>query len=167
MFDELNRRKAVVFFHPMRSSCCDFPGQNSALDFDVETAQNIYSLLASGTFSRCPDIKFIFSHGGGAITVLYPRIIDQQERLADKVPHGVEYELKRLYFDTAKANTPSILDALKDMVPVSQIVYGSDVPVQKIFVTNPGFQAYAGFSASDRKAIDRGNAERLFPRLKA
>ena len=167
VFDELNRRKAIVFFHPMRSSCCDFPGQTSALDFDVETAQNIYSLLASGTFSRCPDIRFIFSHAGGAITVLYPRIIDMQERLADKIPHGVEYELRRHYFDTAKANTPSILDALKDMVPVSQMLYGSDAPVQKYSLTNPGFAAYTGFSAADRKAIDRGNAERLFPRLKA
>ena len=167
VFDELNRRGAVVFFHPMRSSCCDFPGQTSALDFDVETAQNIYSFLASGTFSRCPNIKFIFSHAGGAITVLYPRIIDAQERLKDKIPHGVEYELKRLYFDTAKANTPSILDALKDMVPVSQILYGSDAPVQKYSLTNPGFAAYTGFSPADRKAIDRGNAERLFPRLKA
>ena len=167
VFDELNRRKAVVFFHPMRSPCCNFPSLTSALDFDVETAQNIYSLLASGTFSRCPDIRFIFSHAGGAITVLYPRIIDMQERLADKLPHGVEYELRRHYFDTAKANTPSILDALKDMVPVSQIVYGSDAPVQKYSLTNPGFAAYSGFSAADRKAIDRGNAERLFPRFKA
>jgi 6-methylsalicylate decarboxylase len=167
VFDELNRRKAVVFFHPIRSSCCNFPGQGSpVLDFDIETAQTISSMLLSGTFSRCPDIKFIFSHGGGAITVLYPRIIDGITKdLADKVPHGVEYELRRLYFDTAKANTPSILDALKDMVPVSQILYGSDVPVQKYALTNPGFAAYGGFSAADRTAIDRGNAERLFPRL--
>ena len=77
----------------------------------------------------------------------------------------MEYELRRLYFDTAKANTPSILDALKDMVPVSQIVYGSDVPVQKYALTNPGFEAYTGFTLAERKAIDRGNAERLFPRL--
>jgi 6-methylsalicylate decarboxylase len=166
VFDELNRRKAVVFFHPMRSPCCNFPGQRSMLDFDIETAQTINSFLVSGTFARCPDIKFIFSHAGGAITVLYPRIMDGiTPEMADKVPHGVEYELRRLYFDTAKANTPSILDALKDMVPVSQILYGSDVPVQKYSLTNPGFDAYTGFSASERKAIDRGNAERLFPRL--
>ena len=166
VFDELNRRKAVVFFHPMRSPCCNLQGQRSMLDFDVETAQAISSMLISGTFSRCPDCKFIFSHAGGAITVLYPRIIDGITKdLAGKVPHGVEYELRRLYFDTAKANTPSILDALKDMVPVSQILYGSDVPVQKYALTNPGFQAYTGFTPAERKAIDRGNAERLFPRL--
>ena len=76
VFDELNRRKAVVFFHPMRSPCCNFPNQRSMLDFDVETAQTISSMLVSRTFSRCPDIRFIFSHAGGAITVLYPRIID-------------------------------------------------------------------------------------------
>jgi predicted TIM-barrel fold metal-dependent hydrolase len=165
VFDELNRRKAVVFFHPMSSSTCcgtmDF-------QFDVETASTISSLLMGGTLARCRDVKYIFSHAGGAFTVLWPRLTDAfPAKFADRAPNGVEYELRRLYFDTAKANHPSILDALKDTVPTSQIVYGSDVPVQKYSLTNPGLEAYPGFSADDWKAINRGNAERLFPRLKS
>jgi predicted TIM-barrel fold metal-dependent hydrolase len=167
VFDELNRRKAVVFFHPMTSKCCgSMPFQN-----DVQTPGTINSLLMSGTFSRCPDIKFIFSHAGGAITVLWPRLTDNiSKAMAEKVPNGVEYELKKLYFDTAKANRPAILDALKDTVPVSHILYGSDVPAQKYVLTNPGLEAYAagsGFSPEEWKGVQRGNAERLFPRLKA
>jgi 6-methylsalicylate decarboxylase len=164
-FDELNRRKAVVFFHPFTSStCCG----TMAFQFDVETASTINSLLMEGTLARCPDIKYIFSHAGGAITVLWPRLTDNfPANLKDRAPQGVEYELRKLYFDTAKANHPAILDALKDTVPTSQIVYGSDVPVQKYILTNPGLEAYKGFSAADRKAIDRGNAERLFPRFKS
>jgi len=164
VFDELNRRKAVVFFHPFTSAtCCG----TTAFQFDIETPSTINSLLMEGTLARCPDIKYIFSHGGGAITVLWPRIIDAfPAKFKDRAPKGVEYELKKLYFDTAKANTPSILDALKDTVPTSQIVYGSDVPVQKYILTNPGLEAYSGFSMDDWKAINRGNAERLFPRFK-
>jgi hypothetical protein len=55
---------------------------------------------------------------------------------------------------------------LKDIVPVSQILYGSDVPLREYPLTDDGLDAYGGFSFEDWKVINRGNAERLFPRLK-
>ncbi len=86
---------------------------------------------------------------------MWPRLTDNfPANLKDRAPQGVEHELRKLYFDTAKANHPAILDALRNTVPTSQIVYGSDVPVQKYSLTNPGLEAYKGFSAADRKAID-------------
>ena len=168
VFDELNRRKAVVFFHPARPACCrNLPGQSGIIEYDIDTARAIDSLLLNGTFARCPDIRFIFSHSGGAFTVLAARIVDDfPKRLADRVPHGVEYELKRLYFDVAHASKAPALDALRDLVPVSQILFGSDVPLRDYELTTDGLDLYAGFSVSDWKAINRGNAERLFPRLR-
>jgi predicted TIM-barrel fold metal-dependent hydrolase len=168
-FDELHHRKAVVFFHPAHPSCCrDMTNQSGMIDFDLDTARAVDSLLFNGTLSRCPDIRFIFSHAGGAFTVLAPRMIDDfPKKFADRVPHGVEYEFKKLYFDTAHAAAAGPLDALKDLVPTSQILYGSDVPIRSYDLTDDRLQAYTGFSSSDWKAIDRGNAERLFPRLRA
>jgi predicted TIM-barrel fold metal-dependent hydrolase len=78
----------------------------------------------------------------------------------------VDYEVRRLYFDTAHASKAPALDALKDIVPVSQILYGSDVPLRKYPLTDEGLEVYAGFSPADWKAINRGNSERLFPRFK-
>jgi hypothetical protein len=43
-----------------------------------------------------------------------------------KVPKGVLYELRRMYYDTAQATNPVAMDALRKVVPVSQIVYGTD-----------------------------------------
>jgi predicted TIM-barrel fold metal-dependent hydrolase len=168
VFDELNRRKAVVFFHPAISTCCrNLPGQSGIIEYDLDTARAIDSLILNGTTSRCPDIRFIFSHAGGAFSVLAARINDDfPKRLADRVPHGVDYEVRKLYFDTAHASKPAALDALKDIVPVSQILYGSDVPLRKFPLTDEGLEAYAGFSPADWKAINRGNSERLFPRFK-
>jgi predicted TIM-barrel fold metal-dependent hydrolase len=168
VFDELNRRKAVVFFHPARPICCrDLAGQSGILEYDIDTARAVDSLLLNGTFARCPNIRFIFSHSGGALTVLAARIIDDfPKKLSHLVPHGVEYELKRLYFEVAHASKPSALDALKDMVSASQILFGSDSPIRDYELTTDGLDRYAGFSASERKAINRGNAERLFPRFK-
>ncbi len=169
VFDELNRRKAVVFFHPAHSSCCrNLTSQSGTIDFDLDTARAIDSLLFEGTLSRCPDIRFIFSHAGGAFTVLAPRMVDDfPKKFADRVPHGVQYEFNKLYFDTAHAGAAGPLDALKDLVPVSQILYGSDVPIRAYDLTDDKLKDYAGFSLSDWQAINRGNAEHLFPRLKA
>ena len=167
-YEELNRRNAVVFYHPARASCCrNLPGQSGILEYDIDTARAIDSLLWNGTLSKFPNVRHIFAHSGGAFTVLAARIMDDfPKNRADKVPNGVEYEIKKLHFDTAHASKAPALDAMKDLVPVSQIMYGSDVPLRNYDLTDPGLDAYPGFSESDWRAINRGNAERLFPRLK-
>jgi predicted TIM-barrel fold metal-dependent hydrolase len=169
VFDELNRRKAVVFFHPAHHTCCrNMEGLTGTIEFDIDTARAIDNLLLSGTLSRCPDVKLIFTHAGGAFTTLAPRMIDDfPKRFESRVPHGVEYEFKKLFFDTAHAGAAAPLDALKDVVPTSQILYGSDVPIREYPLTDDKLEQYGGFSPDEWRAVNRGNAERLFPRLKA
>ena len=75
-------------------------------------------------------------------------------------------ELKQLYFDVAHATYPAPLSALTKVVPVSQILFGSDYPIVP-YPVSEGPLDHFGFSPSDLQAINRGNAERLFPRLKA
>jgi predicted TIM-barrel fold metal-dependent hydrolase len=169
VYEELNRRNAVVFVHPARASCCrNLSGQSGIIEYDIDTARAIDSLLWDGTLAKNPNIRFIFSHSGGAFPVLAARIVDDfPKNRASNAPHGVEYEFKKLYFDTAHAGRAPALDALKDLVPVSQIMYGSDAPIRAYELTDDWLVQYAGFSEDDWKAIDRGNAERLFPRLKS
>jgi predicted TIM-barrel fold metal-dependent hydrolase len=52
------------------------------------------------------------------------------------------------------------------VVPASQILFGSDYPIVPLPISE-GPLDHFGFSPSDLQAINRGNAERLFPRLKA
>lgn len=168
-FEELNRRNAVVFYHPAVSSCCrNLPGQSGIIEYNFDTARAIDSMLWNGTLAKFPNVRHIFTHAGGAFSVLAARIVDDfPKNRADKVPNGVEYEIKRLYFDTAHAGKAPALDALKGIVPVSQMLYGSDAPIRNYELTDSGLAEYRGFSDTDWKAIHRGNAERLFPRLKA
>lgn len=168
VYEELNRRGAAVFVHPARASCCrNLAGQSGIIEYDIDTARAIDSLLWDGTLAKNPNIKFIFSHSGGAFPVLAARIIDDfPKSRAANAPHGVESEFKKLYFDTAHAGRAPALDALKDIVPVSQILYGSDAPIRNYELTDEWLVKYAGFSEDDWRAINRGNAERLFPRLK-
>jgi predicted TIM-barrel fold metal-dependent hydrolase len=169
VYEEINRRDAVVFVHPARASCCrNLPGQSGIIEYDIDTARAIDSLLWNGATSKFPNIRFIFSHSGGAFPALAARIVDDYPKnRSDKVPNGVDYEIKKLYFDTAHAGWAPALDSLKDVVPITQILYGSDAPIRNYELTDNGLVEYAGFSEIDWKAINRGNAERLFPRLKA
>lgn len=80
VMEELNRRKAVVFTHPVKADCCRnlIPGiGENTIELGTDTARTITSLLFSGTLTDFPDIRFIFSHAGGTLPALTGRILAQ------------------------------------------------------------------------------------------
>ena len=171
VFDELNRRKAVVFVHPTMSCCGNLvPGVNApVLEFVFDTTRTITSLIYSGTVSRCRDIRFIFPHGGGTIPMLVTRIergangITPEQRAA-YLPRGLLHELQQFYYDTAGIlNNPSALAADWTMAPSSQFVFGTDFPFGPFAQTR--FLSDLDLSPNDLHAIQRGNAMRLLPRF--
>jgi predicted TIM-barrel fold metal-dependent hydrolase len=172
VMDELNRRRAVLYTHPTTANCCanllpDVP--ESIIEWGTDTSRTIASIVFSGTAARCPDLRIIFSHGGGTMPFLaerYTRLPLINKALAARVPNGVEYELKRFYYDTAQASHPMALASLTRLVPISQIVFGTDFPYRTAADHVTGLAAY-GFGASDLRAIERDNAVTLMPRLKA
>jgi predicted TIM-barrel fold metal-dependent hydrolase len=85
--------------------------------------------------------------------------------LAQIAPEGIEAELKKLHYDTANSAYAPTMAALLAFVPVSQVLFGSDYPYLTIAQNLDGFAAL-GLGGAERRAIDRGNAERLLPRLK-
>ena len=169
VFQELNRRNAVVFFHPVVGNCCRnlMPGvADTVLEFDFDTTRAVTSLLANGTLSRFPNIRFIINHSGADVPVMAGRIRDRIADHPDRYPHGVLYELQKLHYEVAHATYPWPLAALTKFVPASQILFGSDYPFEAIATTVAPLPA-SGLSRKVLHAIDRGNAERLFQRLKS
>lgn len=170
VFDELNRRKAVVYVHPTVADCCRnlIPRVAAAvIEFPMDTTRAIVSLLYSGTFARCPDIRFIFSHSGGMLPFVAARVARLpalEPELASRVPNGAMAELKKLYYEICSATSPMAMSALMHLVAVSQILFGTDYPWRVAAPTVEEFDAYE-LGAKDRKAINRGNALRLFPRF--
>jgi len=166
IFEELNRRKAVVYFHPLVASCCGrlsvgtFP---AVIEVPHDTTRAVVSLLLSGSFARYRDIKWLFSHAGGTVPMLAGRMEYFFNFRPDKdkiAPQGYEAEFRRLYYDTANATHPSSMAALLKLVPGSQVVYGSDYPYVAM-----GTQAAAlrsqGLPGDLVTAIESGNAKRL------
>ena len=169
VFDELNRRKALVYIHPTVPFCCEglLGVSSSLIEYPHDTCRAVLSLLFSGTFVRCRDIRFVFCHAGGTLAALTGRVEWWAARMQDfaaHAPDGYRAELARLHFDTANAGNPIALGALKAIAPISQIMFGSDFPYLRI---GPNLDALddCGLSADERAAIEYGNAQRLVPRF--
>jgi predicted TIM-barrel fold metal-dependent hydrolase len=170
VWEELNRRKAVAYFHPNTPDCCGglVPGaQPSMLEWPYDTGRAVVSLLLGGALAKYPDIKWIFSHAGGPVPALAGRIVNMTRNrpdLAQIAPQGVMHELTRLHYDTANASFAPTMAALLKFVPVSQVLFGSDYPYYSL-EENVGLLAEVPLSDAEREAIDRGNAARLMPRF--
>jgi 6-methylsalicylate decarboxylase len=168
LYEELNRRKAVVYTHPhepefLRDLVPGIPG--SAIEFCTDTTRTIASLLFTGTASRFPDVRFIFSHGGGVLPFIVERFtrLAKRKDLADELPKGVLYEIRKFYYEVAQAAHPGALSALTELIPMSQIMFGTDFPYRTASDIGKGLVDY-GFKAAQLAAINRGNAAKLFPR---
>jgi predicted TIM-barrel fold metal-dependent hydrolase len=72
-----------------------------------------------------------------------------------------------MYYDTAQATNPVAMRALRTVVPVSQIVYGTDYWYRSAAETSRGLTTNKVFTEEELRAINRGNAERLLPRYRA
>ena len=170
VLDELNRRKAVVYTHPLPPLCCArvVPGiPVSTIEYAMDTTRTMTSLMFSGAAARYPDIRWIFSHSGGVAPFLvsrFERLEHDTKDIKQKLPSGALYELKKFYYDTAQGNHEGALGALLKIAPVSQLLYGTDFPFRDGAEINAGLTKY--FSAADLRAIDRDNALRLFPGLR-
>jgi 6-methylsalicylate decarboxylase len=172
VFEELNRRKARVFVHPTMSCCGNvFPGiSGPIIEFPVDSARAIARLALTGTMAQFPDITFIFSHGGGALPSIVQRLAGpvaelKPEERAKRLPRGLDYELKRQYYDLASVGSaPAGMAAVLKLWPITQLTYGSDAPFGSTVAIANGIAAL-GLADADLKLIQRGNALRLFPRL--
>ncbi len=162
---ELERRKAVIYTHPTQASCCrnlmpDVP--TSTIEYATDTTRTIASVLFTGTATRFPGIRWIFSHGGGTLPFLIGRFTTLEGNMKDRsrLPNGVLHEVRKFHYDTAQANHPGALDALMKLVPVSQVLLGTDFPFRRAVDEIAGVTSY-GFRAQEVLAIERDNALRL------
>ena len=83
----------------------------------------------------------------------------------EKMPNGIDHELRKLHYDVAlQANRPA-LAALFAYVPTTQVLLGSDYPFGTSADGISGLEQH-GLNRGDLEAIYSGNAERLLPRFK-
>ena len=178
IFEELNRRKAVVYVHPSGNKCSI---QSSVtyqsdlisapwIEFPTNTARTILSLWTGGTTRDFLDVTFIFCHGGGVLPLLlgrwagFPCWYDVgPEQFTDAFPDGVYAEFRKLYFELAQAYAPETIAMLRSLLPASHLMYGSDY---SYFPVSHSIELFAKLDLPQdvRTLIGGDNAAALLPR---
>jgi predicted TIM-barrel fold metal-dependent hydrolase len=172
VFEELNRRKAVVYTHPTSAACCTNLLKSagigdSIIEYGTDTTRCIAQIVLSGRASRFSDIRFIWSHGGGTMPFLYVRFARAARgQFRKNVPDGLVPELRRFYYDTAAIYARAPLLALREVVTTDQIVFGTDVPWGDPAEIAKDVAEAGVFSAEELRKIDRDNALRILPQFR-
>src|SRR5258706_1369507 len=124
-------------------------------------------MIFAGTAHKYPDMKFIWSHAGGTMPFLIERFefeMRQQPEHKKEVPDGFLAAVQRFHYDTAQVTHKIPMTALKMLVPMSQIVFGSDFPYRTSAEHVEGLKSSGVYNAAELAAIDWQNAARLLPR---
>jgi predicted TIM-barrel fold metal-dependent hydrolase len=176
VFEELNRRNAIIFIHPTSPYCpvCRGTGVDLPrpfLEFLFDSTRAITNLIMTGTMDRYTNLRIIVPHAGAMLPVVADRIVGLAPALMPgrSLPREKVFgNLKRLHYDLAGFPVPTLLEALKDIADPEHIFYGSDWP----FTATPAVAALAAQIAETqslddawREKIYRGNALKLFPRF--
>src|SRR5580693_7655806 len=124
LFDELERRAAVVFVHPNPSpdpAAHSLGLPDSLIDFTADTTRAVAQLHYGNTFARTPNVKYIFCHAGGTAPYLSTRfgIVDEMKVISGDEERGTAADtFRRLYWDTALSWRDPVLTMLRSVVGI-------------------------------------------------
>ena len=167
IFDDLQRRAAVVFVHPTILPGVEAVGgiPPFVADFLLDTTRAALNLARTGTLARCPDLRIILSHVGGFVPYAAHRLALAASGKGDAV-EGLRL-LRRYYFDIALSGTPTALPSLLAFTSPDHVTFGSDWPYAPDAVVAAMTRLYERFELDDtaRHQIDRGTAASLLPRF--
>ena len=176
LFEELQRRAAVVFVHPNPSpdpSAHALELPDSLIDFPADTTRAVARMHYSNTFARTPDVKYILSHAGGTVPYLATRfgVVDEMGVIPGAEDRGTAAEtFRHLYWDTALSWSDAELRMLRDVVGIDRVVFGTDYPYLRrdlAVSSRDHVEASPELTESERAAVLGGTAISLIPRLDA
>lgn len=176
IWEEVNRRKAVIFVHPTHPIDTNLVHETlpqPVLDYPHETTRAAMDMIMSGTKRAYPDCKVILSHAGGTMPYLLTRAAQLIPGLPPKFNvqlsmEEIQVDAKSFYVDLALSTSANILDTLLKHFPTDRILFGSDTPYAHdgaVIAFSRMLDEYP-LSEEVRRKFAFENAQKLFPRLK-
>ncbi|MEU8132298.1 amidohydrolase family protein [Streptodolium elevatio] len=172
LWRELDERGATVFVHPTSPICHEAVSlgrPRPMLEFLFDATRTAADLALAGVVDRHPGIRWILTHGGGALPLLADRVELFQLAFGGALEGaGVVDQLRRVWFDMAGTPFPNQVPALVRAFGSERVLYGSD------FCWTPAFAAQAqadSLAAAEQpdgdtwRALTTRNAQTLFPRF--
>lgn len=168
LWAELDRRHAVAFIHPTRTSLPELDGIPAPfVDFPFATTRTAVDMVVKGVLDRHSQVRIILSHGGGYLPYVVQRVVACVGALpADTDERALDLTFRRFHLDTALSSGSSSLPSLISFADPSRILFGSDFPYAP-GGTDEQFTATldrGDLKANNRSAINRRNAVELFGR---
>ena len=170
VFAELERRKAIVYVHPVGPACCSrmIPGVvDTLIEYGTDTTRAIASYIYRGAARRYPNVRIIWSHSGGTMPYLIERFdgADRSGASKTEAPDGFRAAASKFFYDVAQASNPVATAALRSVIPVNHIVFGTDYPFRTPLEHVTALQANRVFNGSELRGVYRANVEQFLPAL--
>ncbi len=178
-FEEMNRRKVTLFMHPTvarASLAVDLKIDISMLEFMFDTTRMLTNMVFTGAKRRFSDIRMISTHAGGTIPYLVTRIQtleltfgpgpNRMLLTAEEVREG----FASFYYDLTAGTSRAQLGAIRELVPASQLLMGSDSPYMPEWSFGPAIrdlEQWDAFTQDDLERIAHENACLLYPTVAA
>src|SRR2546425_7384548 len=140
LYAEMNRRGAVLNYHPIQNGICS-PMINDykftvSVGASLEDAAIVLHLIARRVPERYPDITYVIPHLGGLIPMQLQRLDNQVPRNYPDLPERPSVTARRFYYDTVGHGSHAALLCAWKAVGADHLVAGSDYPVLMAFETH-------------------------------
>ncbi len=164
-FAECEKLGAAIFVHALRPAGQDrivgtgFIEQAVCFPGDIGLA--CASMITGGIAARHPKLRMAFSHGGGVMSILLPRLMHAWKKIQkarDSVIEAPEVTARRFYYDEL-VFSPRAMDFVIDTFGKSQIVVGTDYPFAMGDFTP--LKSMAHLDAATVEALTSVNARRF------
>ena len=157
---------AAVFVHALRPAGQDrivgaFAEQ--AVCFPGDIALAAASMITGGIAARHPKLRIAFSHGGGALALLLPRLVhawNMVPKAKESLAESPAVYARRFFYD-ALVFDPKAVRFVIDSFGSSQVCVGSDYPFNMGDSDPLGTLEKSGLDAGVVEAIASANARRV------
>jgi len=139
LYEEMNRRGAVLNYHPIQNGICS-PMINDyrftvSVGASLEDSAIVLHLIARHVPTRYPNIKYVVPHLGGVIPMLLQRLDNQAPSQHPDLPERPSVTALRCYYDTVGHGSQAALLCAWKAFGADHLVAGSDYPVLLAFET--------------------------------
>ena len=163
IFEELNRRKAMVFVHPTIPPHWDTFTVGiaaPAMEYTFDSTRMAAHLVSSGRKEKYPDVGIIVAHGGGTLPFNYQRVVKYWM-------NGKHDVFDSFFYELTATTEPAQIAALMALAKPDRCMMGFDFPFMKPDWYDPLQKSLEGydFPSEELRAVRNGNAARLFPKV--
>ena len=165
-FAAAERAGAAIFVHALRPIGQDRivgPLSEQAVAFPADIGMAVAAIITGGIAARHPNLRIAFSHGGGAFSMMLPRIAHawrMMPKARETMPESPEVYARCFFYDCVVFD-PKLVHLLIESYGQSQILIGSDYPFAMGEGDPVGLLERAGLDAAALSAITGGNARRF------